>query len=347
MTQLARRDSDRGNREADPGDEWAAARAETWTGGPQLITRVATAGLWLMLAAGPVALALVVATSLVTPQPPPSAPAADVPDDDARTAVEEFAQRLVVDWLQTTRGDEERLEAYGLLDLETRQPEIGQHASYPAATRATEVGPGLWSVTVGVTVTDAEPAVTAAEPEEPPESADDPAPGDQVESEQPAPLVPLRQYFQVSVEYRDGLLAAQTLPAAVPAPPTARHSRLIYDEVVDTRDPLGEAAAGFLSALLTGSGDVGRYTAENSAITAVASRPYRQVELTGIRADDAPDPGVQPVDGDRIRVLVTAVARTHAQQEITVQYPLTLIARPGRWEVVEITPAAHRAGTDS
>lgn len=302
-----------------------------------------------MIAAGPVALALVVAASLNTPQPRPAETTAEVPDDAARTAVEEFAQRLVVDWIQTPRGREDRLEAYGLLDLATEQPETALTASFPAVARATEVEPGLWSVTVGVTVT-ASDAAAVAGPDDRPESADDSAPGDLAEPEDSAgatPPAPVRQYFQVSVEYHNGLLAAQTLPAAVPAPPSAGHSRLVYDETVDPRDPLGEAVAGFLSALLTGSGDVDRYTAADSGVTAVASQPYLHVEVTGLRADDAPDPGVQPVDGDRVRVLVTAVALTRAQQEVVVQYPLTLIARPGRWEVAEIDPAARRVSTDS
>lgn len=349
----ARRDPARAIGETQHVDARNEPRPEVWAGGPQLITRLATGGLWLMLAAGPVALALALATSLTEPQPRPAAQAAqagEVTDEHARTAVGEFAQQFVVDWLQTPRGQEDRLRAYGLLDLETQQPEIARHVSFPAVARAAEVEPGLWSVTVGVTVTDSDADGTGAGSRDASDRADDPAPGEQIGSENSAGMAqraPERRYFQVSVEHRDGLLAAQALPAAVPEPPTAGHSRLIYDETVDASDPLGEAMGSFLSALLTGEGEVGRYTAPDADITAVAAQPYLEVSVVGIRADDAPDPDVQPEDGARVHVLVTAVARTHAHQEVTVQYPLTLIARPGRWEVVEIAPAARRAGTDS
>src|SRR5690606_29514440 len=98
-----------------------------------------------------------------------SPPSAETPTEAAvgeSQAVEEFALRFVLDWLQASRGQESRLAAYGLHIPRLQVPEQPYQVAHPAVAAAQESAPGLWSVTVGVTVT---------EPTDPPEVASEPA----------------------------------------------------------------------------------------------------------------------------------------------------------------------------
>lgn len=314
---------------ASRGQQTGRGSAETWTGGPRLATRAATVGLWAAVGAGPAAL-LVAMAMLLAPAPtsaPPAAAEAAPVESEHQQAVGEFAQRLVVDWLQTPRGEERRLDAYGLPSVSSRQPTAPQQAMNPAVTSSSEVEPGFWSVTVGVTVID--PVVPD----------DDAAAGEQ--REEPVDSGQ-RRYFQVAVEYSNGQLAAQALPAPVPSPPVVASSRPGYRDRATSGDPVFETVDGFLSALLAGAGDIDRYLAPGTVIDPVSPAPFAQVELTEVRVDDTRGTD-NPADGDQLHALATATGHLAADQQLTVQYPLTMVARAGRWEITEIAPTLRGA----
>jgi len=92
--------------------------------------------------------------------------------------------------------------------------------------------------------------------------------------------------------------------------------------------------------LLTGTGDVTRYVSPGTSITSVAPAPYSAVRVLEVRTDqDLRDSPMVVPRGSDLHVLVTAAATVSAEQQITVQYPLTLKVRASRWEVASLDPA--------
>lgn len=306
---------------------------ERWTGGAWITAKLTSVGLWLLIACGPVGLIVALAAAR-GPAPPTDRTASPVVDaqaiSDAAAAernAAELAQGFVVAWLSTAQGEEKRLEAFGIDTSGFRLPETAAMASNSAAADVTEVQPGVWSVRIGVDVTWPAPVVAGDEP------------GDNLNDADAAKSAPptQRQYFQVVVERNGDGLAVQTLPAPVPAEATSTASRLVYGERVPPGDEVFDTAAGFLRALLTGDGDLTRYVAPAADLVPITPPPYSAVEMVEVRVGHLVQPSP---DGTTTRLLATAVAVSLGGQELTVQYPLVMTARDGRWEVVEISQTA-------
>jgi len=296
------------------GEEKSAAPADPdtqlqarWTNGANLKTRGVTYGLMAAVIAGPVALALVV--NQASSAAPASAPQVALPADTSgeQVAVGEFAQQFVLTWLQTPRGKESALA--GFVDTANLQlPLKAVTASQPSTAQLIHAGPGMWSVSVGATVTDA------------------------------AGLA--RRYFQVPVRYVAGSMIATALPAPAPAPGTTATPELAYQYTAALSEPLASMVGQFLGALLTGTGDVTRYVSPGTSITSVTPAPYSAVRVLEVRTDqDLRDSPMVVPRGSDLHVLVTAAATVSAEQQITVQYPLTLKVRASRWEVASLDPA--------
>lgn len=309
---------------------------EPWTGGVWITSKLATVGLWALIISGPVALVLALAAMSATQPQPAQAPAVQ-PDVAALTQhtadsrqIAEFAQSFVVSWLSTPRGEEGRLAAYGVDTSGLRLPDAPADVSNAAVASVDEVADDVWTAAIGVNVV--WPTQDAAAGTE---TADD-------------DTAPHRQYFQITIDAADDTLAVQALPAPVPVVAAEPAPRLAYRDRVAPGDEAFDAADGFVRALLAGDGDLTRYLAPNADLVAVTPPPYIAVETHDVRIDRAADP--QP-DGSTLNVLVTATATTAGGQEIAVQYPLTMIARDGRWEVDEIAPApqtsAYSSSTES
>lgn len=281
-----------------------------WTGGPALRTRVVHGVLVAALVTGPAALVLVVGQAASATSPLAAPVAETAPQDGGeQAAVGEFAQQLVLLWLQTARGDEavlaDLVDTAGLQLAET--PMTG---SDPQTAQLVSTGSGQWAVTVAVTVTD----VT---------------------------VVPVRRYFQVPVRYTvdTGALVAVTLPAPVAGPPAAVSPQLGYRYMASSSDPVTLAAGEFLGSLLTGAGDVTRFVSPGTQISAVTPPPFTGVQVREVTTDvDLRGAGATAAH-EPVRALVTALATVTAEQAVTVQYPLTLTTREGRWEVSSLDAA--------
>lgn len=294
-------------------DEGAPDLQWVGTGSTALITRALVAGLWVLVLVVPTAAAVFVAAGSQTPTTAQQAAPAET-DINEQAAVSGFAEGFVATWLASSEGEEERLAPYlaaaSTVTLPTRPWAVEDVATAGLHTRDNH----LWSVTVAATVTD---------------------PGGR--------STPTRRYFQVPVAYADGALAAQMLPAPVASPTPAVVPTSAYRYRVSPGEPLVQAAQEFLDALVTGRGDVARYTSPGSVIAPVDPTPYTQIEVDGVQVDvdvdpDAPD----PQNGEQLHLLVTATATATSGKNgqisspITVQYPLTMTARDGRWEVFAI-----------
>lgn len=282
-----------------------------WTGGSRLATRGATAILWSALAAGPLALVLGLLMVLAISAPAPSARAPAADRSGEQVAVEEFAQRFVVTWLQTPQGQEKQLSPYVQVAHLTL-PEVPWRAEAPATASVARISEGLWTVTVAVTLS---------------------ARGSPAE----------RRYFQVAVKYlpsgNGAALVAAALPAPVAAPLAAAAPELAYRYRASLADPVATSIGEFLSALLTGQGDVTRYVSPGTVVAAVSPPPYTAVTVTDVLVDRELAGGTAPASGERLAVLATARATAGPQQVVDVQYALTLLARAGRWEVKAVDPA--------
>lgn len=277
---------------------------QQWTGGPRLRTRAVHGVLVAALVTGPAALALTVGQAALATAPsaaPPAAAAA--PAGGEQAAVGELARQLVVRWLQTPRGGENQLsDLVAITGLQLADTPL--IATDPATAQLVETGPGQWSVTVGVTVTD-------------------------------ATAVPLRRYFEVPVRYTKdtGAVVALTLPAPVAAPAAAPVPSLGYQYTASLTDPVAVAAGEFLGSLLTGAGDVTRFVSPGTTIAAVTPAPYTAVQVRTVATNVDLRGTATSTDLQQVRVLVTAAATATPKQVVTVQYALTLTTREGRWEV--------------
>lgn len=128
------------------------------------------------------------------------------------------------------------------------------------------------------------------------------------------------------------------LPARVAAPTLVAEESDYSIGLPVSGTPLTETLSAFFAALLTGDGELERYTAPGVTITGFDPPPYAEVELVDVRAHvDTPlDRSAQvPVDGTTARVLVT-VATDPDGADLPLSYPVTVTVRGGRWEVVAI-----------
>jgi hypothetical protein len=271
-----------------------------------LAAKAATVLLMAALVCGPAGLA-VAGWVLYSSAAPPLVASVQVQDlSPQRAAAGEFAERVVVAWLTTPRGQEAKLT--GLVQVPSvTLPQVPFKVADPTVSAIEQVD-GVWSVTVAVTVTD--------------------------QRKQPA-----RRFFQVPVLVVPGAeVTALSLPAPVAGPTVGVLPRLSYRFQVDPAGPVAQTAAQFLGAYVAGQGDVTRYVSPTVQIHAVTPPPYTAVQVTDLAGDTDIDTADVPKDRTRLRVLVGADASVSSKQQVSVTYALTLLARAGRWEVAAIDP---------
>lgn len=292
---------------------------------PALATRLAAALLWALVAG---ACGLAVAAFVRLPDADALVPE---PLPPSSTAAVGFAERYVAQFLAYT--DRAALQPFTAEPPPAppghcRDPRsVGEQESRrcPAAVAVEDVttvsarvvGPGQWWIVVAAAVSDPvmPPASeVAGEPPLPVPTAE-PAAGPRVE------------HWAVPLLERGGALQALAWPALVPAPAAAApaRSRLGGVQRPDPDDPLAITVAGFLAALLTGTGDLERWVAPGAELAAVTPAPFAAVELTGLAGADAPDGGRAVL----AEVLATRPGGTSAH----LQYPLAMAVRDHRWEV--------------
>ncbi|OLT32957.1 hypothetical protein BJF84_24370 [Rhodococcus sp. CUA-806] len=299
-----------------------------WAGKQATATKAVRLGLFAAIGAGVVALLLVL-TGIGSSAPTPSRTTTSPMVDTARqAAATDLAQDFVVAWLQSQRGDEKTLSRFVRTDgiaLPTQPTSI---ATEPRIARVEAIKPPTQAET-GSTPQGG-PVRTAGENYSVVVSVSVVAVGSD-----PA-VRPERRYFAVPVVFVGDDARAAAVPAAVPAPATAGDLVLGYRFRVGLEHSLTQSINQFLSAMVAGAGEISRYTSPGSQIRAVTPAPYTSAQITDLLSDkdfSASTTG-SPADGATARVLASAtVTGTDRAQTTTVQYPLTAIARGGRWEV--------------
>jgi hypothetical protein len=123
------------------------------------------------------------------------------------------------------------------------------------------------------------------------------------------------------------------------APPAAANSTELSVSGDDGSVP--DTVTRWLTAYLTGTGDIARYTTPGVNLPPVTPAAADSLTLTDLKltAGDTPT-AAAPADGTQVHVLATVTA-THAGVPAQLAYPLTLTARAGRWEVTGLDLTAH------
>lgn len=318
-----------------PTEAAPATELHQWAGKQAVATKAMKWGLFAAIGSGVVALALVL-TGVGSTTPIQSKANTQTVIDTAReAAATDLAQDFVLTWLQSKRGDEKALARFVRTDGMSLPTQASYTASEPriasvkaidpparnqGSTGSTSQGGPLQAagqnyaivVSVSVVPIGADPA---AKPE--------------------------RRYFSVPVVFVGDDARAAAVPAAVAAPATGGDLTLGYRFRVGLDHSLTQSISQFLSAMVAGAGEISRYTSPGTPIRAVTPAPYTSVQITDLVSDTDFSTGASgsPADGATVRVLATAtVTATDRAQTSTVQYPLTAIARGGRWEVSALDP---------
>lgn len=287
----------------------------TWTGGSALAAGGATVCLYTLLVCGPIALVMVFLVGMSPATVAPVTSAAQSSESTSQeTAASGLAGRFVQTWLETTRDDTTQLDQY-VPDASTGDfPAAAWDVTDVATVGAVQVRPSVWSVTVAATITPADGGRAA---------------------------VSGLRYFTVPVSAAAGRVSVLAWPAAAPGPAVvpAQDLSSTYSIQLDATNPVAVSVQQFLTAWLTGSGDVTRFLSPGTAVRPLGGTPYSQVVVSQVLATVDVDPTLRPTDGRRVHVLVTSTADATARQQVNFQYFLTMAARAGRWEVAAIDPA--------
>lgn len=319
----------------EPKESAPATELHQWAGKQATATKAMKLGLFAAIGSGVVALVLVLAGVGSTTPIQSKASTQPVIDTAREAAATDLAQDFVLTWLQSKRGDEKALARFVRTDGMSLPAQASYTASEPriasvkaidpptrnqSSTGSTSQGGPLQAagqnyaivVSVSVVPVGADPAAT-----------------------------PERRYFSVPVVFVGDDARAAAVPAAVAAPATGGDLTLGYRFRVGLDHSLNQSIGQFLSAMVAGAGEISRYTSPGAPIRAVTPAPYTSVQITDLVSDTDFSAGASgaPADGATVRVLATAtVTATDRAQTSTVQYPLTAIARGGRWEVSALDP---------
>jgi hypothetical protein len=279
--------------------------------------RLRRIGVWAALAAGPLGLFASCASARVpahSPMRTATAAAAPVAAQDPAG----FAQLFVSLWLRTDgSADDAHLAALRALapnvDLRTAQSPAGAAVSVAqcASVRSTELKPGYWSVVVGC-------------------ESDS---GGQAQV----------RYLAVPVEMDSasggiGSLAVVAQPAAVAAPSPAGVPQMQYPDDTAAGTPLASSVGSFVTAYLTGQGDVSALLSPSARVPAPGSGRYSRVQVGQITVGQPGMDGQVPADGTTCEVWVQITATDTDGSAWPLGYALRMRARAGRWEVAALEP---------
>jgi hypothetical protein len=279
---------------------------------PAIPIRALQALLWLLVASGP-AVALVAtaqqSTLIGRLEGVESAAAAAGPSVDSSGAAG-FAELFIAAYLDAGAGSTAGLDKFvDGVSLEGVMP--GSWSVVRTASLGTEeITPGYFAVTV------------AAELVAHPIGNDAPS--------APEPVGTL--LYSVAMAETDNGWTVVGLPSLMPTPARVGTPDLLVDGLNGIDDPgLADMVTRFLSAYLTGDGELTRYLAPSSPIVPVHPPPFTAVEV--LHSGTAEDPQEGAVVG------VVARASDDAGRVQLLEFWMAVLQRDGRWEVTDVLPA--------
>ncbi|WP_280489225.1 conjugal transfer protein [Nocardia carnea] len=249
--------------------------------------------------------------SLFAPDPAPPGDEEMVGVTGHASLAASFAQDFVVTYLSADASEQDALSRYVDGTQRISLPKTGAQVSAPLVvyvSRTLDAGAvEVWSVTVSVQTGRAGAAGAA------------------------------RHYYRVPVSVSEGSLRALTLPAAVEPPAVGSDLAQAYSAPCGEETAFAQVATGFLSAYLTGAGDVARYVAVDSGISALRPAPFTDLTTVTVTAEDS---GCGTA-GSSAQVLATVTPKGAAGTAPALAYPLTMVRGEGQWQVraIETLPA--------
>lgn len=270
---------------------------------------------WAAVAAGPIALAVAVATPATVVR---AAPAAKPTTANTIGSADPsgYATVFLDAWLRSRAGAESSAQARLAQSMAPDVDLPGTADAQPepesvVAVRSAQQTGTAWSVTVAAQYPDGR-----------------------------------LRYFAVPVVAGPGgaSFTVSGAPGVVSGPARAAVAQSPYTVTVPADGEVSSAAEQFLAAYLAGAGEVDRYLAPGVSLSPVFPAPYQTVTLQQILADgqEAAAESV-PADGTRVRVVAEVEARDSAGRW-PLAYELTLKARSGRWEVAGMESGTAQAG---
>lgn len=267
------------------------------------VPRAMAAGLWTLIAVSVAFAGMAWARPVAS-----SAPAPVVMGEETRWDVSGFAELFVTQFVDAGDGDEASLAQFmgNSAPSSLTGSEKGEwFASSTTTTAIVSTGSDRWRVTVaaGLLRRDAESSSYVS--------------------------IGVR-FFEVEIVETDLDLSATGLPWIAAAPPVGQQVAGGWGtgEVPTAGDPLADTVERFLTALLTGNGELGRYAAPGSGLQAVPAT-FDLVELERMatrRADDGS------------RWVRASVKATSAESVMWLSYDLMVEERDGRWEIAAMGP---------
>ncbi|MFC8094675.1 conjugal transfer protein [Streptomyces sp. NPDC057301] len=280
----------------------AGARLETM----RRRVRLSRLAVWTVIGAGPIALSVALASTpttveAATPPKPTAAGRTTTPAADPAG----YAQLFVHAWLRSSADDatsaQARLAQSMAPDVELPDLAADTQSKLQSVTavRSAQRAGGAWSVTVAAQYADGR----------------------------------LRYYaVSVAADRHGASFAVTGAPSAVAGPGRAEVPKSPYGVTVPDGD-LSSAAEEFLTAYLTGDGEVDRYLAPGVSLSPVSPAPYTAITVQQVSAvEEAAAAEQVPADGTKVRVLALVEARDSGGRW-PLGYELELTARSGRWEV--------------
>lgn len=320
-----------------------------WSTGAQANTAAAirwTA--WGLLVLGPLLGAFAYLSAPAQAGPAQRKPAPTAPTATGAQGAAGFAQLFVAAFISAGEGDQDKLAAYypDATSLRLEGDSDRRRGEQLTVVRLRQTDVGIWSVTVAARITDTKPA-------------EKPADGDQADDKDEANAKAAAsgavRYFQVPVATATTAggasgYTALAMPAEVAAPERIEVPGLVYGPMRPAlpADPRTQAVTEFLTAYLTGAGELDRYLAPGTDLAAVTPAPYTglAVDTLAIEGEKGTEPVTTvPDDGTTLRLLVALRATGHDEVRVPLTYALTLKARAGRWEIASLDGAPTPATT--
>jgi hypothetical protein len=280
--------------------------------------RLSRMAVWAVIAAGPIALGVAVASTPATVEaatpakPAPTVRTAEEVGDPAAG----YAQLFVRSWLRSRADDatsaQARLVHSMAPDVELPAPTADTQSAPESVTavRSAQRADGAWSVTVAAQYADGGVRYYAV------------------------PVAADRAGASFAVTGAPGVVAGP-VRAEVPKPPYG---------VSVPKGGLSAAVGEFLSAYLTGAGEVGRYLAPGVTLSPVSPAPFKAVKMQQVSAvEEAAAAEQVPADGTEVRVLAEAEAQDEGGRW-PLAYELALTVRSGRWEISALESGTAVAG---
>ncbi|MGW1616394.1 conjugal transfer protein [Streptomyces sp. NPDC002285] len=269
--------------------------------------RLSRLAVWTVIGAGPIALGVALAST------PTTVHAADPPKPSAAvrttaaTAADPagYAQLFIHAWLRSSADDatsaQSRLAQSMAPNVELPDPAAAAQSTPTSVTavRTAQRTGGAWSVTVAAQHADGR----------------------------------LRYYaVPIAADRAGNSFAVTGTPAVVAGPETAEVPKSAYGVRVPESD-LSAAVGQFLTAYLTGAGEVARYLTPGVSLSPISPAPYTAITMQQVSAvEEAAAAEQVPADGTKVRVLAQAEARDTGGRW-PLAYELTLTARSGRWDI--------------